>query len=90
MEKDSLVDYPNTYKVKLILALYMLLGKGNLSCLFISMPERQTVIIFALLSAEPFVLILACLQKLKLGLFDSNSYEHGVLYYRTESAHCDF
>jgi len=54
------------------------------------MPERQTILIFALLSAESFVLMLACLQKLMLGLCDSNSCEHGVLYYRTESAHCDF
>jgi len=83
LEKDSYVDYPNTYKVMLILAFYMLLGKISLSCLFISMPERQRILIFALLSAEPFVLMLACLQKLMLGLSDSNSCERGALYYRT-------
>jgi len=73
--------------VNLTLALYMLLGESSPSCLFISMPERQTILIFTLLFGEPFVLMLACLQKLMLGLCDSC--EHGVLYYRTESAHCD-
>lgn len=88
--KYSLIDYPNTNKLRLILALYIPLGKSSLSCLFISMPRRQPVLIFALLSADPFTLMLVCLQKLMLLLSASHSSEHGVLYYRTQCAHCDF